>query len=753
MGLLDRAGLVLGNLAYPTATLTAFAEAIWRDQAGPILGRAPRKPDPRNRFHSGLLAHLAAEALGLKGGAFALDAACALSLYALKLACDRLHDGSADLMLAGGIHRTDDLLIHTGFSSLQALSRSGRSRPFHREADGLMPAEGAVLFALKRLPDALADGDAILGVIRGIGLSNDGRTGGFLSPSVEGQVRAMRRAFEQAGLSPGDISLVECHATGTLVGDGVEIASLKDVYGDSTDLPLGSLKSNLGHLITAAGAAGLLKVLSAFQAGIRPPTLHARPVRDELQRRPFRVLHEPESWKCSGPRRAAVSAFGFGGANAHLLVEQWQESAPSAACGLAGQSDLLSRKWLVAIVGLAVHAGGCASADAFADLLFGVTAPGHVSSRIEEIELDAQKICFPPRDLAHVLPQQLLVLQTALTATANLTLPARETGVFVGMQCDAEIARNTGRLRLPGWVESGRHGVRAEIAPLTESWLTRAQDALAPPQDAATVVGAMPNIPANRINVQLNFGGPGFTIAAEELSGIRALEIALRGLRAGEIDAALVCAVDLCCEPVHAEAATALLPANRHQPGDAAVTLVLQRLEDARRSGHPILAVLDEPVAPSAAPLTLRLDEEEPGLAPLLGHAHAASGLLLVAAAALSLQRRLRPVVAQPGVWPWVSGPRSAEVMVQALGGRGVHGPSSGRPPGRTAPGGLSFPGHPAAACLLGCGSPRRSEGAGSGPRERPGTGSPGPCCFLPRGTEAPEGQGQRGPCSARALP
>src|SRR2546423_12867725 len=168
---------------------------------------------------SGLPAHLAAEALGLGAGALALDAACASSLYGIKLACDRLHDRTADLMVAGAVSCADDLFIHIGFSALSALSRTGRSRPFHREADGLVPAEGAAFVALMRLADALTTDRPILGVIRGVGLSNDGRGAGLLAPSVEGQERAMRHAYELAGLPPGTVSLLECHATGTPVGD------------------------------------------------------------------------------------------------------------------------------------------------------------------------------------------------------------------------------------------------------------------------------------------------------------------------------------------------------------------------------------------------------------------------------------------------------------------------------------------------------------------------------------------------------
>ncbi len=183
-------GLVLGNLSYPTAGLVQFAESTWFAAQAEDVPRPPDAgvQDPRNRFSSGLPAHLAAQALNLRGDAFALDAACASSLYAIKLACDRLQDRRADVMVAGAVNRTDDLFIHIGFCALQAMSRRGESRPFAADADGLVPAEGAAFVVLKRLEDAIAAGDEILGVIRGIGLSNDGNAGGFLSPAAAGQI-------------------------------------------------------------------------------------------------------------------------------------------------------------------------------------------------------------------------------------------------------------------------------------------------------------------------------------------------------------------------------------------------------------------------------------------------------------------------------------------------------------------------------------------------------------------------------------
>ena len=181
-----RVGAVFGNLSFPSASMSRFAESVW-------FGNGTQ-PDPRNRFSSGLPALILERALDLQAGAFALDAACASSLYAFKVACDWLDEDRADLVLAGAVNAADDLFIHVGFSALSALSRSGRSRPFHRDADGLVPAEGAGFLALKRLEDAERDGDRIHGVIRGIGLSNDGRGKGFLVPREEGQVRALRAA-------------------------------------------------------------------------------------------------------------------------------------------------------------------------------------------------------------------------------------------------------------------------------------------------------------------------------------------------------------------------------------------------------------------------------------------------------------------------------------------------------------------------------------------------------------------------------
>ncbi|MCZ7681770.1 MAG: hypothetical protein M5U28_24450 [Sandaracinaceae bacterium] len=249
----------------------------------------------------------------------------------------------------------------------------------------------------------------------------------------------------------------------------------------------------------------------------------------------------------------------------------------------------------------------------------------------------------PPSDLERALAQQTMLLAAALDARVEGLDPDR-TAVLVGMQCDPEVARYGVRWRLP------------ELAPALDA------GAFAPPLGAAGVLGTMPNIPANRLNRELDARGPSYTISAAELSGA---EIAARALRAGELDAAVVGAVDLCAEPVHEAAARAALPPALARGGDAAVVLVVTRLDDARAKGRAVLAVLDERVTEGS--LRLGPSVEGGSLTPRFGHAQAASGLLLVAAAALCLHRRARPGEA-PGAWA-SEGPRAAVVEVEAMDG------------------------------------------------------------------------------------
>lgn len=642
----ETSALIIGNLSYPTDAMTRFVEAYWLCQQGAERAEEFASQDPRNRFCSGLPVHLVAQALGIKGPAFALDAACASSLYAMKLACDRLHDRAVDFALAGGLARADDLFIHLGFTALQALSPSGRSRPFHKEADGLVPAEGAALVALKRLSDAIAGGDRIFGVIRAIGLSNDGRQNGFLAPAVAGQIAAMRAAYEQSGLAPDALQYVECHATGTVRGDAIEVESLGEVWGRAPKPALGSLKSNIGHTITASGAASLIKMLGAFEAGVLPPSVCEAPIA-AAREAGFAVPTAPASWDVKGPRRAAISNFGFGGNNAHLIVEEWTGEAPRA------HAKTLPRA-AVAVVGFGVIAGEARGQAAFARRLL---APREtLGTRTNEIALALEGLAFPPNDLKASLAQQTGILAAVEEALAQSpALPPGRTGIFIGMGCDTTVAR---------------HGLRLKIARMlgleagaeADAWRA-ANEQAAPRLTAAGVLGTMPNIPANRVHAAKNFTGWGFTVASEELSGVAALEIAMRALRVGELDAALVGAADFSCEPVHVAAMRQLVPQST-PPGDAAIVLVLMRAKDAEAQGARVLALIDEPSAADEAPEPVSEVEAR------FGHSHAAAGLLEVAARIVELAGRAR--VDEGGAWPALGDSGASTVRARSFSGQAM---------------------------------------------------------------------------------
>jgi acyl transferase domain-containing protein/3-hydroxymyristoyl/3-hydroxydecanoyl-(acyl carrier protein) dehydratase len=662
----ERAGLVLGNLSYPTSTGSAYAEHVWLSAQEPhvrdalLTGGRRTRPDARNRFSSGLPAHFAARALGLGAGAFALDAACASSLYAIKLACDRLHDDTADLMLAGAVNRVDNLFLHVGFCGLSAVSRSGRSRPFHRDADGLLHGEGAGFVALMRLADALAGGAPVLGVIRGIGLSNDGRGRGLLSPAQEGQERAMGLAYSAAGVAPETVSLVECHATGTPVGDAVEARSMARTFGGARDVPIGSVKSNVGHLLATAGVSGLLKVLGAMRAGIRPATLGADRPLDGLDGTPLRVLGEPEPWQ--GPRRAAVSAFGFGGTNAHLIVDAWDGDSGAHGGGTPGpfrtardapgDADVPTAESAIAIVAVGARTGDGSGTEDFRRAVL----DGERCGPTTKVGVSLPDLCFPPSALRGTSPQQLMVLEAAREAVRGISLPRERTLVLIGAGVDPEVARGGARWRLPHWAEQAGCDADPDL-------LARAQDAFVSSMGAERVVGTLPNLVANRINTQLDLAGPGFAVSAEEASGLVALALAARAIRAGEADAALVGATDLSSGAVHRAALREL--GRDTGTGDAAVVLVLKPLTAARRDGDTVLALLD---TESEGEADLLVGDDAAATidpASVFGRVHAAQGLLSVAVAATALPHRAVPRTGSPAEPR--PGLRTAEAVVAPM--------------------------------------------------------------------------------------
>ena len=272
-----------------------------------------------------------ANAFDLGGANFTVDAACASSMAAIQTAVKSLQDGDADIVVTGGADRSMNIATYVKFAKIGALSAE-HSAPFDQSASGFVMGEGCGILVLKRYEDAVRDGDRIYAVVRGVGASSDGKGKGITAPNIQGQIRALTRAYAEAGIDPWDIDLVEAHGTSTVVGDKVEVEALSEVIGsgrrgDRGPIRIGSVKSMIGHLKSAAGAASVIKTALALHHGTLPPSLNYRTARSDVpfDTVPLQVQTRPEAWPEApqGLRRAGVSAFGFGGTNFHVVLESF----------------------------------------------------------------------------------------------------------------------------------------------------------------------------------------------------------------------------------------------------------------------------------------------------------------------------------------------------------------------------------------------------------------------------------------------
>jgi acyl transferase domain-containing protein/3-hydroxymyristoyl/3-hydroxydecanoyl-(acyl carrier protein) dehydratase len=711
-----RAGVVFGNIVLPTE----MASALSRDVLGSAFEQALTAAvatengdghealgaiEPLNAFPAGLPAAVVAEALGLGGVAFTLDAACGSSLYALKLAVDELRSGRADAMISGGVSRPDALYTQMGFSQLRALSPRGKAAPLDHSGDGLIVGEGAGMFVLKRLADAVSHGDQIYGIVAGIGLSNDVH-GDLLAPDSEGQLRAMRRAYEHAGWSPGDVDLIECHATGTPRGDAVEIRSLGSLWGETGwrqgQCVLGSVKGNVGHALTAAGAAGLLKVLLALKHGVFPPTANFdRPAPTlGLDQSPFRILKRAEPWLTRAPgrpRRAAVSGFGFGGINAHVLIEEWRGTRDQSATDRVPRDPRPARDASIAIVGIAAQLGPIQGKEAFRELVLGEDAPRGESQqsgagyRLTSLEFPVGEFRIPPKELGEMLPQQSLMLRVAAASIRDSWWDPRlalRTGVLIGIGLDLNTTNFHLRWSLPGQAREWNQKLGLDLSPeALAHWIGELRQAAGPALTANRTMGSLGGLVASRIAREFRIGGPSFTVSCDQTSGNQALAIAVEWLRCGELDAAIVGAVDFASDPRSVQSCQRLGFGSPDGASDMAVSLVLKRLEDAQRDGDRVYAVIREFAASrrvlcehrsgqALVATSVLTEHSTPNGEPIEAQVGAAAGLASVAKAALCLHHQIlpgQPVAAQFWLRNRADGPRRVDVGASSLGGNCHH--------------------------------------------------------------------------------
>jgi PfaB family protein len=644
---LSRCGVILGNLSLPTKYSNQLFAPIYKQILEPAVGEllqdedfhlanvpTSTKASPYNAQISGLPAAIVAQALSLSSVHFSLDAACSSSLYAVKLASHYLWSGKTDLMLAGAISCADPLFLRMVFSGVQGYpEHNDISRPLDRSSKGLIPADGTGMLVLKRYSDAIRDNDEIYATVCGNGLSNDGRGKYLLSPNSRGQMLAFERAYNEAQVSPKDIDYVECHATGTLLGDATELNSMDTFFGKYQAAPLvGSVKANVGHLLTTAGMVSMIKVLESMSKNVIPATINVTDPQCSQNHviKAEQIVRKSIPWPVHASRkRAAISAFGFGGTNAHMILEQGdhkEEIPPTAIKSLEK----------VAIVGMGAHFGSCDSIDSFERSIYGgkqhfiplpknrwrgIEEQKHVlksfgfedskpplGAYIEDFQFDPLHFKLPPNEVERLNPQQLLILKVADSALRDAGMhEGGNVAVIIAAETEFSVHQIQERWNLSWKIKEGLNGGNKSLSSEKISELESVvKDSVHNPLDTSEYLSYIANVMASRISTLWDFTGPSFTLTAGENSVFKALETAQMLLAGGEVDAVLVGAVDLAggIENVLLRNQSAKINTGTHtlgydrntngwMIGEGAGAVVLKNHEAAKQNSDSIYAVID----------------------------------------------------------------------------------------------------------------------------------------------------------------
>ncbi|MDJ0674808.1 MAG: PfaB family protein [Calothrix sp. MO_167.B42] len=584
--ILAKTGVILGTLSLPTKSSNQLFAPLYQQVLTPAiqeliqqpltLNQQPSTPNPQpstfNAMISGSPTAIIAQALSLSNIHFSIDAACSSPQYAARLASHYLWTHKADLMLAGGISCADPLFLRMLFSGIQGYPEDNDiSRPLDKTSRGMLTAEGTGMVVLKRYSDALRDGDRIYGTICGNGLSNDGKGKHLLSPNSRGQTLAFERAYEEAGISPQDIDYMECHATGTLLGDTTEFNSVNTFFGQHQATPLvGSVKSNVGHLLTSAGAVSLIKVLLSMNEGVIPATINVtQPQGDDNQViSPENIVTSHTNWGDKPVKRAAISAFGLGGTNAHMILEQGNNNEDIVPAPPMQPTKMT-------IVGMDAFFGQCDGLDAFERSIYEgkqhfIPLPPHrwhgmetqtellqryglkdgkapQGAYISEFDIDTVSSKIPPNELDKLNQQQLLMLKVAERALQDAEIqPGGNVAVVIAAETELSVHQLQQRWNSDWQVKEGL--IAGEIALPEEKvnqLATIVKDGIHHPVATSEYVSYIANIMASRISSLWDFTAPVFTMTAGENSTFKVLEVAQHLLTTGEADAVLVGAVDL----------------------------------------------------------------------------------------------------------------------------------------------------------------------------------------------------------------
>ena len=589
---LEDCGVILGNLSFPTKSSNHLFMPLYHQVVDGALKQvlnddfqlshfsdtniAQNDIHADNALVAGYPAALLAKAAGLGGSHFALDAACASSCYSVKLACDYLHTGKADMMLAGAVSGSDPMFVNMGFSIFQAYPANNIHAPFDKNSQGLFAGEGAGMMVLKRHSDAVRDGDKIHAIIKGGALSNDGKGEFVLSPNTKGQVLVYERAYDDADVDPRDVDYIECHATGTPKGDNVELGSMDTFFSrfprkNGNKPLLGSVKSNLGHLLTAAGMPGMTKAIWALNEAKIPATINLNEPLSSKNgyltgaQMPTETIDWPQE-NSQKPRTAGVSVFGFGGSNAHLVLQQPTQT-------LAPVADQAKAREPLAIIGMDAHFGGAKDLASFKTLIEtdgntfrelptkrwkGIEQNSQVMSAlalskapkggyVEEFDIDFLRFKVPPNEQDCLIPQQLMMMKVADNAAKDAGLKeGSNVAVLVAMGIELELHQYRGRVNLSTQIEESLLQQGVTLTEEQRETLTNiAKDGVAFAAQLNQYTSFIGNIMASRISALWDFSGPAITLSAEENSVYRCVELAENLFQTSDIDAVIIASVDL----------------------------------------------------------------------------------------------------------------------------------------------------------------------------------------------------------------
>lgn len=537
--------------------------------------------DPVHGILLNIEASRIARHLGVRGANYVVDAACASSVTALEAAAGELLSGEHDQVIAGGVntHLTAESFI--GFSKMGTLSENG-SYPFDERADGFILGEGAVIFVLKRMKDAIRDNNKIYGIINAIGGSSDGKGKAIAAPNPKGQKLSIQRCFENVkpGITPADIGFIEAHGTSTIIGDEAELETLKSVY-DNTNAGISSIKSQIGHLLGAAGAAGLLKTLLALNNGMLPPNGRFKELskNHNLDDSSLFIIKDAKKWESDDniSRKAAISSYGFGGINYHILVEQMTPGYQRLPRKIFNDPSYDFNDDRIVVAGLGVFLPGAKNSEEFWEKLnSGKKQLSRISK--EQFDNDAYadfdkdsiyrlpkinagivkdhtfnniKYRMPPMMVKSIEKGQIFGLEAANEALTSSGLlekieDANSIGTILGTISGERQSKNILRVRkqVVGNIIKQVEAISQEKRDTISQQVVQALRNAIPENNEDTTPGLLSNIIAGRIANYFNLNGPGYVIDASCASAFIAMRNAARNLKQKDLDFVLAGGVD-----------------------------------------------------------------------------------------------------------------------------------------------------------------------------------------------------------------